>query len=265
MTYAAFLLQFLVVPIAILGVLAYRDRRRNKPPALARGLLSPPVALVLLIVIALIYTTPWDNHLVATGVWGYDPALVTGITLGWVPLEEYLFFILQPLLTGLGFLLLARRVRIVAPFRPEIDIRSVSALVVCIVWLTSAALLVVGWNPVRYLSLELAWALPPIALQLLVGADILWHYRRVVIAAIVGATLYLCGVDLLAIRSGTWTINPDFSLGILLGGVLPVEEVIFFLVTNVLLVFGLTLGLAQESVTRLPARISRRLTHPMHG
>ena len=40
-------------------------------------------------------------HLVATQVWWYDPQLVTGLLIGWVPIEEYLFFILQPLLTGL--------------------------------------------------------------------------------------------------------------------------------------------------------------------
>ena len=114
MTYTAFLLQFLVVPIVIVGALAYRNRR--KPLASRRGLLSPLLALAALVVIAVVYTTPWDNHLVASGVWKYDPALVMGITLGWVPLEEYLFFILQPLLTGLGFLLLARRVRIAESF-----------------------------------------------------------------------------------------------------------------------------------------------------
>ena len=112
--------------------------------------------------IAVVYTTLWDNHLVATGVWSYDPALVMGITLGWVPLEEYLFFILQPLLTGLGFLLLARRVHSVDPFHPDTDKRIVSVLVVGIVWLMSVALLIVGWKPGRYLSLELVWALPPI-------------------------------------------------------------------------------------------------------
>ena len=60
-------------------------------------------------IIALLYTTPWDNYLVATGVWWYDPALVTGLTLGWVPIEEYTFFILQTLLAGLWLAFLARR------------------------------------------------------------------------------------------------------------------------------------------------------------
>ncbi len=52
MTYAAFLLQFLVVPIVILGVLVYRDRRRLLTEAFAHGLLSPRLALAALVVIA---------------------------------------------------------------------------------------------------------------------------------------------------------------------------------------------------------------------
>jgi lycopene cyclase domain-containing protein len=59
-------------------------------------------------VIAVVYTTPWDNYLVATGVWWYDPQLVTGLVLGWVPIEEYTFFIVQPILAGLWLLMLMR-------------------------------------------------------------------------------------------------------------------------------------------------------------
>ena len=38
-----------------------------------------------------------------------DPNLVTGLTIGWVPIEEYTFFIVQPILAGLWFLFWARR------------------------------------------------------------------------------------------------------------------------------------------------------------
>ena len=208
--------------------------------------------------IAVIYTTPWDNHLVATGVWWYDPALVAGITLGWVPLEEYLFFVLQTVMAGLWFLWLARRLRPAPSFVAQKDFRFGSAAVISLVWMTSVALLIIGWKHGHYLLLTLAWALPPIVLQLALGADILWHHRRVILTTIVTVTLYLSGIDLLAIHSGIWTINPEGSLGILLGGVLPIEEVIFFLVTNTLLVFGLLLALAHESLDRLASQIAGR-------
>ena len=39
------------------------------------------------VVMALVYTSPWDNYLVATGVWYYAPKLVSGIILGYVALN----------------------------------------------------------------------------------------------------------------------------------------------------------------------------------
>lgn len=259
MTYFAFLLYFLVIPILILSILTYHDWRRGLrlPPSLS---LIPAWWIVgILIGIALVYTTPWDNYLVATGVWSYDPALVTGITFGWVPLEEYTFFILQPIMTGLWLLFLARRVRPNETFIPQLNIRLASVAVIGIAWLTSIGLFLSGWKSVTYLSLELMWGLPAIMVQLVFGADILWHQRRLVIPAILIATLYLCFADSLAIQDGTWTINPDLSLNILVGGILPIEEVLFFLLTNILVVFGIVLGLTYTSSYRLPSRVMNQL------
>lgn len=257
MTYFGFLLRFIVIPIAGLALLTYRDLRGGdtRPPGLR--LLPPWLLLVALVGIAVIYTTPWDNYLVATGVWWYDPALVVGVTLGWVPLEEYTFFVLQTVMTGLWLLFLARRARRDGRFVARPGLRAAAVAVVGVGWLASILLLLSGWQPGAYLALELAWALPPLALQLAVGADILWHHRRLVIPALVSATLYLSAADALAIQSGTWTINPQRSLEILLGGVLPAEEALFFFLTNSLLIFGLVLGLANETASRLPSRLAR--------
>ncbi|MDX1617037.1 MAG: lycopene cyclase domain-containing protein, partial [Candidatus Promineifilaceae bacterium] len=100
MTYFGFLLRFLIVPILLLLGLTWFDRRqgRHLPARLSSWPVVP--AIFIHVLIALLYTTPWDNYLVATEVWWYDPALVTGITLGWVPIEEYTFFVLQPIMTG---------------------------------------------------------------------------------------------------------------------------------------------------------------------
>ncbi|MGB8644299.1 MAG: lycopene cyclase domain-containing protein [Anaerolineae bacterium] len=99
MTYPLFLLIFLVIPIAALGI-GLRRRLRT------RWWLT---AVAVTIGVALFYTTPWDNYLVASGVWYYAPSRVWNIILGYVPLEEYLFFILQVILTGLITLWLLRR------------------------------------------------------------------------------------------------------------------------------------------------------------
>ncbi len=252
MTYFGFLLLFLGIPILILGAIHLRDRRRGK--LLPDTLRSWPAwaAILLHVVIALIYTTPWDNYLVATRVWWYDPALVTGFTIGWVPIEEYTFFIVQPIMAGLWLLFLARRIRVVSSAAASpARLRIAAVVALALPWLAAVAILVTRWQPGTYLALELGWALPPIALQLAFGADILWRYRRLVFWTIAPATLYLSAADFLAIGWGTWTINPEQSTGLLLGGILPVEELIFFLLTNTLLTFGVVLVLAQASHVRI--------------
>ncbi len=242
MTYFGFLLIFLGLPIALLAA-----GLRRRLTASTWG------SILLMVVIAVLYTTPWDNYLVATRVWWYDPALVTGIVLGWVPIEEYTFFVLQPILVGLWLVLWQPRL---APSEGGAS-RTPALALTGALWLAAVGALVLGWTPGTYLALELAWALPPVMLQLGFGADLLWRYRGLVLAGILPTTLYLSAADALAIGWGTWTISPSQSTGLLLGGVLPVEEFIFFLLTNTLVTFGLVLIWAPESRARL-AGLKRR-------
>jgi lycopene cyclase domain-containing protein len=257
MTYFGFLARFLCAPILLLAALAWIDRRRGR--SIPRRLLasSPFRVLAVLVSVAVIYTTPWDNYLVATGVWWYDPALVTGLLLGWVPVEEYTFFVLETIFVGLWTLALARRLspgQTAAPDRSLI--RWMAAVSLVPAWTWSIGVLITGWQPGTYLALLLAWALPPVALQLAFGADLLWRDRRLVLPAILVPAIYLSAADALALGTGTWTINPEQSLHLLIGGVLPVEELAFFLITSTLLVFGMVLALAEEGRARLADYIS---------
>ncbi|MCE9672193.1 lycopene cyclase domain-containing protein [Myxococcus stipitatus] len=90
MTYARFLGLFVLVPIV---VQLFLYRRTFSARTLA------PMGLLLCVVYAA--TSPWDNVAVKWGLWGFDPERIWGIKLGWLPLEEYLFFGLQTLLVGL--------------------------------------------------------------------------------------------------------------------------------------------------------------------
>ncbi len=260
MTYFAFLGWCVGIPLLILALLTWRDQRQHK--ALPRTLQSWPAMAVMAahILLAVLYTTPWDNYLVATNVWWYDPALVTGIILGWVPLEEYIFFVVQTVLSSLWVLYLARRLPInpMPPVAFGNRLRLVSTGVVGLIWLASIAILAAGWQPGTYLGLELVWALPPILLQLAFGADILWRYRSIVLWGIVAPTLYLSAGDIFAIDAGVWTIDPMQSTNIVLAG-LPLEEFIFFLLTNTLVVFGTILVLAAESQERAPEALLKRM------
>lgn len=99
MTYFGFLLIFLVPPI-LLSLFALR-RRLTREHILA---------LLALNVIAVLYTTPWDNYLVIRGVWTFDTDKIVNRFIWRVPLEEYIFYILQVLMTGLFTIwLLTRR------------------------------------------------------------------------------------------------------------------------------------------------------------
>lgn len=90
MTYARFLGLFVVLPILFLLV-------RYRRTLTWRGL--APMGLLMGVVYAA--TSPWDNLAVKWGLWGFKPELIWGIKLGYLPLEEYLFFGLQTLLVGL--------------------------------------------------------------------------------------------------------------------------------------------------------------------
>ena len=251
MTYFGFLVWFLIIPILLLLLLTLVDRRRGRrlPPALSAW--PAAAAIFLHMVIALLYTTLWDNYLVANNVWWYDPALVNGLTFGYVPIEEYTFFILQPLMAGLWLLFLMRHMPLASGSGSRPSLRWFAAAAAVLLWIPSVLILLAGWSAGTYMTLILAWALPPIGLQLLFGTDILWRHRRLVALAIIPATLFLSAADSLAISLwGIWTIDPAQSFNIFLAGVLPIEEFTFFLLTNTLLVFGVTLVLAQESHER---------------
>ena len=96
MTYLQFHLAFTVPPIVALALLQGRTRQPWGP-------------LGLMVAAAFVYTTPWDNWLVANEIWTYPPGAVLA-TVGYVPVEEYAFFVLQTIMTGLWVRILQARI-----------------------------------------------------------------------------------------------------------------------------------------------------------
>ncbi len=88
MTYAQFLLLFLVVPLGMfLIALKGRIRSRHRRACAAVCLL------------AFIYTSPWDNHAAATKLWTFDAHFAPpGHFIFSLPWEEYAFYFLQGIL-----------------------------------------------------------------------------------------------------------------------------------------------------------------------
>jgi len=260
MTYGLLLLLFVSVPIVALAALLGWERQHTRGAARAswrRG----AVTLLLLMGVAIAYTFPWDNHLIATSVWRYNPMLVSSVAIDHVPLEELLFFPLQTLLVGLWGMWVTQQFgaatahtggRAVQRCADASGRRFVAALGTAL-WLLGALMLLTGWRHGIYLGWELVWAIPPLVLQALLGGDILWSQRRLIVGIIAPVTLYLSCVDALAIHVGIWTIAPRQSLGIVLVGALPVEEFLFFALTTTLVACGLVLGIASEARQRVRA------------
>ena len=202
MTYFGFLILFLLMPIMILLALVIFYRRKSIDGPSFEGLKPAGYSFLLIVIISLTYTTLWDNYLVATQVWWYDPDSVFGITLGWVPLEEYLFFILQPVLVGLWMLVFLFRVKHLHRMGvSERNLRRLSIISASLIWIASLVLLFAGGSAANYLGLELVWALPAIIFQLVFGADIIWRQWRLIFLAVVPMTLYLSMADAIAIGS----------------------------------------------------------------
>ncbi len=278
MSYFNFLILFVLIPIAILLLITWRDLRHapsstaGRPPGGGRWAGSEghfdfkkvPIIIAVHVFLALTYTTPWDNYLVATGVWYYNPELVTGITIGYVPIEEYTFFIVETILTGLWWWFLARRfpgsrsahrdqARRDFAFHPNRKLVYLSTGFLIAAWLFFTFQFFFAGDEWNYLGIIFFWALPPIIPQFLFGADILWHYRKQVFWTIFIPGLYLSLTDIVALTATTWQISKDQTLGINFFGILPIEEVAFFFITNVLIGFGMTLMLSNLGWERFTA------------
>ena len=258
MTYFDFLLHFVILPIIILLAITFWDNHTGKYIHGFGNGRAVWLGIGIHVLLAVLYTTPWDNYLVATGVWYYNPKLVTGWVIGYVPIEEYTFFVVETILAGLWWWFLARRLDAAhhpalpekAAFTPNKQIIYLSTVLLICVWLIFTYLLFFGDTQWTYLSLTLFWALPAILPQLLFGADILWQYRKLVFWAIMVPGMYLSLIDIVALSETTWSISPAHTTGILFFGILPLEEVVFFFITNSLIGFGMTLLLAKVSRVR---------------
>ena len=92
----------------------------------------------------------------------------------------------------------------------------------------------------HYLVHLTAWTLPLIALQWTIGWKIFRrNLRALFVPAVIGATFFSL-IDQVAVRGGIWFFDPKQILGLYIG-LLPVEEVLFFLLTSLLVTQSLVL------------------------
>jgi lycopene cyclase domain-containing protein len=100
-TYPRTLLFFVLPPIVALGIVAWK-----------KGRLDRAFVASLAVLLAVVYaaTSPWDNLAVRWGIWRFDWTKTSPVRIAYLPLEEYLFFGLQSILTALVWALFRRRI-----------------------------------------------------------------------------------------------------------------------------------------------------------
>ncbi|OTB03982.1 hypothetical protein M426DRAFT_12066 [Hypoxylon sp. CI-4A] len=199
-----------------------------------------------LIFIAFFATLPWDAYLIRHGVWTYPPDAIVGPRLFGIPAEELFFFVIQTYITSMLYILLNKPI-LHAQFLTSRDDSSPNArkirdwgiyfLVGCI---ATGIFLVRKGGEGTYLGLILAWACPFILMTWTFSGYFLIRLPLACIATpMIAPTLYLWVIDELALGRGTWVIESGTKLNWCVWGSLELEEAIFFLVTNVLIVFGM--------------------------
>jgi lycopene cyclase domain-containing protein len=102
MTYAVFLLLFLVLPLSVL-VIFLRRRLLDRRYLVLTGILT---------LVALVYMAPWDHLAAVWGLWTWARGQTWGLRWWAIPPEEYLFCVLETLLAiTLTYALLTRDAR----------------------------------------------------------------------------------------------------------------------------------------------------------
>ena len=227
-TYLRFHLIFNLPPLALLAAL-------NWPEPWTHG---EKLALGLVLLAVLVFTTPWDNLAAKWGIWGF-PREKYSLRIGYLPVEEYAFFLLQSLNVMLA-------VRALFLFFPDWLTGQETALGPWTLQCLGAS--VIPWGLValqlRWLrrkagprvnyAIHLAWFLPVIYAQWVLAPYLFWEHAGL-LALVTGAFgVYYTLADLAAVRAGTWFFDEKQITGVKLAGLLPWEEIAFFFLTSLL-------------------------------
>lgn len=199
------------------------------------------------VIIAFFATLPWDAYLINQNIWSYPADAIIGPRLFAIPIEELFFFVIQTYITAQIYILfnkpLLHALYLSNQTKPPTWAKRASIagkLLLATLALLGLYLVCSRGGEGTYLGLILAWACPfALITWSVAGYFILSLPWACTIAPILLPTLYLWIVDELALGRGTWSIGSGTKLEMRLFGALEIEEATFFLVTNMLIVFGM--------------------------
>ncbi|QSG04816.1 lycopene cyclase domain-containing protein [Halapricum desulfuricans] len=231
LTYVGFHAVFVAPPLFVLASVAANRTRPARP-------VVRTIPVVAILVMALAYTTPWDNYLIHRGVWWYGEGVVAG-RLWLAPIEEYLFVLLQPIVATLWLGTIATAFEWPSK-RVEMGLRDRLLGVAAAAVVGAVGLAMLTRPATFYMGAILSWASPVLALQWAVGWRYLLARWRLTAIGTLGPAVYFSAADRIAIEYGIWTLADRYTTGLTIGG-LPIEEGTFFLVTTLFVVQGLVL------------------------
>ena len=204
-----------------------------------RGTWTEGTALAILWVVlaAVVFTTPWDNVAARWGIWGF-PCNKYTLRLGYLPVEEYLFFVLQSLNVMFGVRAL---LHLFPLFRHPLFFHFSIITGICVV-ISIPAWIVLGFelrrqqrgkSPNLRYALHLVWFLPVLYLQWILAPLLLSMHLGLLAIMACGFGLYYTLADLVAVRAGLWFFDEKQITGHKIAG-LPWEEIAFFFLTSLL-------------------------------
>jgi lycopene beta-cyclase len=191
----------------------------------------------VVVMIVMAFTSPWDNWAVKKGIWDFPPKRIW-FRIGYLPIEEYIFFVWQTLnviLSVRWFMLTfpSWRTGILTPVGP---VQGGLLLIIIIIWVSKG--LRMDWRPVSernwYAWHLLFWFVPVIFLQWAIAGLLFWHYAPVLLGATLWWGTYYTLADWVAVRQKVWYFDRRKINSWRLAKVLPWEEIAFFYLTSLL-------------------------------
>ena len=215
----------------------------------------------ILCVVANAYTVPWDNFMIAKGVWSYDNDRIIPIHFGYCPYEEYAFFTLETLIVvGIWLFYFPSRksfCKFPEKFQGMPGHESMFGTVCAALLLFfSFAITWIQKHALLYLGYLFVWAIPILLLQWICGWRALLAHWDKIMPVIGFSSFCLCLVNRWGIRHGIWKINDDNIVPLARNQDMPLEEGLFYVLTTTMCVFGITLGVLLSECMRKNENLS---------
>lgn len=243
--------------LPVIAVLAFITR-----PFISR---SEMFKMTVLSGLALIYTIPWFYFVIQNGALTYSTEKVLA-TVRLVPIEDCVFVVAHTVMTSLWTLLCTWW-----SIHPCLNFNHDKTSHQLIRWIpisTLSFLTVKGYRMMTipglntfYLGSILCWACPAIILLWYGTGNYFVKRFKSYLIAIAAPTLFMCRVSQIVMNNNIRHVNAQTSLNAFVAEHLPIEDALFFLVSNVIIVlavssFDKARGLMETYSLEFPERFS---------